>query len=483
LGGGMNAVFGFDQAVPSRSHQALAFGPAAVQLVGLTDTLETSLRLADPKRPRALGVYAYTAPAERPLATYEDSSAAITQRTIGAGHAYALGIDVGALALLGYNHRDEWVARSFVNGFEPTVDVFLRLLKALYRQGEPAGVTLATVPNGKALMVSLTHDIDYTYSFPHALIYAQYEHAQGIRATYFIQAKYIRDYNDSVYFTPHTVAILHSLDSLGMELGSHTVAHSRVFNTFPLGTGTEQYPTYQPFVEDSTTTYNGTILGELRVSKFLVERFSSATVVSFRPGGLSNPFRLPETLEATGYRFSSSTTANSSLTHLPFQLDYGRGPDAETDVFEFPITIEDEKPPKMGERLPQAIALANTLRAYGGAFVILIHPNILDHKLAFEEGFVPAVRSFAWFGSIGDCGRWWAARNGVEVDATGGEAPTVALDAPAGIDGLTLEVPPSWTYVGSDPPGLAAEQTGSRLVLGALPRWSRLSFRIGMGRD
>ena len=54
------------------------------------------------------------------------------------------------------------------------------------------------MPDGKKLAVMLTHDIDYTRSLANAIDYARFEHEAGIRATYFMQTKYIRDYNDDV---------------------------------------------------------------------------------------------------------------------------------------------------------------------------------------------------------------------------------------------------------------------------------------------
>ena len=36
-----------------------------------------------------------------------------------------------------------------------------------------------------------------------------------------------------------------------------------------MGDGTERYPDYHPFVANQETTTGGTILGELRVSRFL----------------------------------------------------------------------------------------------------------------------------------------------------------------------------------------------------------------------
>jgi hypothetical protein len=290
------------------------------------------------------------------------------------------------------------------------LDAWLRLLKSIYRAAEERAVTVGTVPFGKSLSVMLTHDVDFTESMRNAVDYAEYERSQGLTGTYFIQVKYIRDYNDDIFFNDEGVRHLRRLVELGMELGSHTIAHSRVFSRFPMGTGREAYPSYAPSVKDGLTALNASILGELRVSKFLIDHFSGQTVVSFRPGELSNPIGLPEALVATGFRYSSTATANNSLTHLPYQLNYDRLTDSEVDIFEFPVTIEDEELPKLGDRLPEALEVARRISRYGGSMVVLIHPNILDHKLAFEKGFVEGVRPYAWFGSMEDSvdGGWRA---------------------------------------------------------------------------
>ena len=68
--------------------------------------------------------------------------------------------------------------------------------------------------------------------------------------TYFIQTKYMRDWNDNVFFNQAGLTPLKQLSALGMEIGSHSVAHSRVFNTLPLGSGNERYPSYRPFVRN-----------------------------------------------------------------------------------------------------------------------------------------------------------------------------------------------------------------------------------------
>lgn len=480
VGGGLNEVFGFHEAVVSRQRYDLRLAESDPLLAELTDPREQHLRVGiRDKGVAVMGTYGYTE-SVAPLARFDDGTAAITQKSYGRGRAYAIGLDLGFLLLKGYNNRGEELVRIYDNQFDPTLDVWLRLLKSIYRTAQAGAVTLGTVPFGKSLSVMLTHDVDFTQSIKNAVDYAEYEKGQGVVGTYFIQVKYIRDYNDDIFFNDEGVRYLARLAELGMELGSHTIAHSKVFNRFPMGTGREIYPAYAPFVKDRTTALNASILGELRVSKFLIDHFSGQSIVSFRPGELSNPFSLPQALLATGFRYSSTATANNSLTHLPYQLNYDRLTDSEVELFEFPVTIEDEELPKMGDRLPEALEVARQISRYGGSMVVLIHPNILDHKLAFEKGFIEGVRPYAWFGSVREFGRWWAARNQVQLDVAQGErSVTVTVTTPEPVAGLTLEVPGGWRFDPSRSSSKGIQQRGTVVTLPELTGPRTLTFASG----
>lgn len=477
LGGGMNQVFGFEEAV-SGKHAEVKFDILQPPAAPFSDVKESVIRIANSAQPETIvGSYGYSKPSSAPLAVFEDGSAAITQNAYGKGHTYALGMDFGFLLLKGYNNREEGVARSYVNDFEPSLDVLLRLIKNLYLAADRSAVILATVPFGKSLSVVISHDIDYTRSLKNSAVYAEFEKSKNINATYFVQTKYVKDWNDEVFFNAESVPYLKQLNSLGMEVASHTVSHSRVMSKFPLGTGDETYPEYQPFVKDKLKTINATVLGELRVSKFLIDNFvNDGHVVSFRPGHLQNPFVLPQALQATGYRYSSAVTANNSLTHLPFQMNYNRDTQAEMDVFEFPVTVEDEALPKMGDRLGDAIDLSKKISRYGGSFVVLIHPDILDHKLDFERGFVEAVKDYSWFGSMREFGDWWSARNGIEMDVEH-EGQLVKLTLPRKIKGLTLSVPAGMRFVAADSASASVTQAGSNVMIDAAEGVLQLTFK------
>lgn len=478
LGGGLNRVFGFRDAVASRDRYDLKLAAADPLLAEFTDPRERRLRIGiREKGLDVMGTYGYTGSAN-PLAVFDDGTAAVTQTLAGNGRAYGIGLDLGFLLLKGYNNRGEELVQTYDNQFDPTLDVWLRLLKSIYRTAQEGAVTVGTVPFGKSLSVMLTHDVDFTQSIKNAVDYAEYEKSQRLVGTYFIQVKYIRDYNDDIFFNDEGVRYLSRLAELGMELGSHTIAHSKVFNQFAMGTGREAYPSYAPFVKDRMTAVNASVLGELRVSKFLIDHFSGQEIVSFRPGELSNPFGLPQALLATGFRYSSTATANNSLTHLPYQLTYDRLSKSEVEIFEFPVTIEDEELPRMGDRLPQALEVARQISRYGGSVVVLIHPNILDHKLSFEKGFVEGVRPYAWFGSVREFGRWWAARNQVGIDVMHDTAGMqVTMTVPEPMAGLTIEVPKGWILAQAESSAKGITQRGGVVTFQELQGMHIVRFR------
>jgi len=477
LVGGMNEVFGFAAALPARTRFALRWGTTPLT-AGFTDSAERAIALGDRSRQtEAQWTVGYTG-ASDPVARFDDGTAAVTRRVFdGGGSAIALGVDIGALCLLSHDGRDEYIGRQYADGYEPVLDVFLRLLGTIYAGASPDAVTLGTVPDGRSLAVLLTHDIDYRYSLGNALTYAAYERSQGIAATYFVQTKYLTDWEDEGFFDSVAVTQVRTIDSLGMEVGSHTVAHARTFNTMPTGTGDERYPDYRPRVLAANRTEGATVLGELRVSGFLLERAMGKPVVSFRPGYLRNPWVLPEALEATGYRYSSSFTADNALSYLPLHLNYDRAPGEELPLFDFPVTIEDEVAPPLTQRLDAALAIARRLEAYGGTFVVLLHPNVVSPKLDFEKALVDSLRPAAWFGTVRDFGDFWAARARTAVDVTAeGDRRVVTLGLPEGARGLMVRVPAGWRLAGAEPADARVEADSTGVVVTAPPGALRLVF-------
>lgn len=428
-GGGLEELFGIERQLTSRDR-------TTVRWAGTGDQQDLLTPFSSDRAEVKIGSLAPVATSAQVVATYEDGSPAAVCRRVG-GKACILGVDLGSMAQRAMNGRSESYSPDFVNTYGPGLDVAFRWIRHLYVEGEDQPYLIGTAPAGRRGSLVLTHDIDATQSVANSEAYAQAIAKRGLSATFFVQTKYVRDWNDDIFFDDASLPALKRV-AQQMELGSHTVAHSRAFKSFTFGTGDEQYPAYRPFVESRTAATGGSVLGELRVSKYLLEKLVGGKVRSFRPGHLSYPEKLPEALAATGYRYSSNLTANSTQTHLPFQLSYGRSGRGLVEVWEFPVTIEDEKAPRLGDRLEAAVDVIEKIAAHGGVAVILIHPDVQGHKLQFEERLIDRMKDQLWIGSLGTFGDWWSARDKLEVDYDGA---TLQVSAPSRVDAIEVRFP------------------------------------------
>ncbi len=442
--GALNEVFGFEEPVPSKQHFQIKILPDSDNVYTGQFDLNKELTISIGNKVRfkeTIGTYSYSKTQLPPLATYEDKSAAVTQKFYETGSAFAFGFDIGYLLLKANNIRHEDFNRSSANDFEPTVDVILRLLKQIYMHNDRNASYVCTVPYNKNLAVCITHNINFRKALENSKSYAAEEKKLGIRSTYFIQTKYIKDRKDFIFRSAEDFNIIKDLHDLGMDVQSNGVSGSPQFDQLEQGTGSEVYPTYKPYVMGWDKTYYGSIFGEMRVSRFLIDRMvPGVNTLCFRSTYLYTPFTYPQSLMASGYRFSSSTSANSVLSHFPFQLNYNREYDSELDAFEFPITNEDELPPFTADRAESAIALAKKIARYGGCYIGQVHPNRTGFKV--EKEFIQAMHDDAWFGTIRDFGLWWAARNEVSLDIhyEGGRR-IVTVNVPKRMEGLAIMLP------------------------------------------
>ncbi len=472
LGGGMFDMFGFDTISESKSRYELSFQDGEKETAAFEDKGLSNIKIGSAVNLGANpGTNSYLKPKGRILAAYENGEAAIISNQYGAGRTYAFGIDIGQMLSKGYNRRQVDIRESYANNYQPTLDALLILLENIYKEQATLKVNLGTVPDGKSLSFIMSHDIDFSRSLINSIPYAQQQNEVGISGTYFIQTKYVRDYNDEIFFSDEGGRLVQELESLGAEIASHSVAHSNAMWDFDIGDGTETYPEYQPFVRTKTRTIGATLIGETRISKFLLDNFTvNQDVVSFRPGFLSNPNQMPQVLASTGYKYSSSTTANVSLTHLPFQLSYGREFSAFMPVFEFPITVEDEIDAPMINRLDKGIALARKIAKINGLYVVLIHTDAVDTRLDYQKAIIEEVSPYAWMGSMSAFGAWWSARDDVNVDVKtlGSDTYQISLSSETLIRGLTLELNNPVQIVETSLPLENIENSGAALLLAEL---------------
>jgi hypothetical protein len=374
------------------------------------------------------------------LGRFEDGSAAVLRHDVGHGHTYLIGLTLNDVVLRNQQNRDYEAQRIYANGFEPGTDVWLLLLRAWYETYSDTSIRLGTIPQGKRSVLMLSHDVDWENSFRPMLAFADFEKSAGTSSTFFVQTKYLDDVNSHAFFFGEALDILRELMTGKSDIGSHTVIHSKLFNKVPLGSGEEQYPSYQARATRDNAAQDATTLGEVCVSKSLLDgELRGHHTIFFRAAHLRVPPYLPEALVRCGYEFDSSFTAGDVLSNFPYELDYDLGMTEPTTIFEFPVTFEDEQLPPLVERIPSMLAVIEANAENGAPSVILIHSNNAKEKLEAERELLARLPNDVLVENMTEYARFWKARNQVRWfprSIAGGEQIEINVDLP--IAGLTL---------------------------------------------
>lgn len=391
----------------------------------------------------SIGLYAN----DSVIATYEDGSIASLSYRLGEGNITLIGVSSYDLRLRNLVGRDYNANRHYCNEFEPLSDFLPLFIKGMYEKIYPDGLTLHTAPNGYQSTLIITHDVDYKYSMEEGIRkFAELELRYHTPATYFIQTKYLTDDKDEAFFTLSTSQILPWLNKHGFEVGSHTVVHTKNFNKLPLGTCTEAYPVYKPFSFNKKEDRNNpTVCGELKVSKELLEGSNSGEILSFRSGNLLYNQYLPNVMERLGFKQGSNFSAEDVLSYFPYRYPYDKFKvDHESDIFEFPLSYEDEEFPPLIFRINKATKLFQQLYHNGAVFVLLIHPDctwwkLKNFDLEFEANFLDALPNDVWRTTMKQAGYFWYYRDTIQWNyELCDNRLLLSVQSPSAYNGLTF---------------------------------------------
>jgi hypothetical protein len=486
--GGFKPLFGFDDVTPLRTRHKIVFDAAALDMTNavtadpvlryLNRPEEKEVPVGSPAIAEVIWTNGYKAAAgTRILARFDDGSSAVLRHDVGRGHVYLIGVALNDVVLRNQQNRDYEAQRIYVNAFEPGTDVWLLLLRAWYETYSDSGIRLGTIPQGKRSALLLSHDVDWEYSFKPMLAFADLEKSAGTSSTFFVQTKYLDDVNSHAFFFGQSLDILRELMSGKSDIESHTVIHSKLFNKVPLGTGDEQYPTYRARATRDNPAQDATALGEVCVSKSLLDgELQGHHTIFFRAGHLRVPPYLPEALVRCGYEFDSSFTAGDVLSNFPYQLDFDLGMTEPTTIFEFPVTFEDEQLPPIGQRISSMLDVIEANAENGAPSVILIHSNNSQDKLEAERSLLARLPKDILVESMVDYARFWKARSQVRWfsrPVSGGEQ--IEIDSELPVAGLTL-VSPRTIQSASGMPGI--RWTDHEVILPDLAGKSQTLVRI-----
>jgi hypothetical protein len=479
--GGMQSLFGFRSFVPSRKRYHLAFSSTTDPVMKyLNRPEEREVSLGSNQFPEIIWSNGYVADTgAQVLARFDDGSAAFLTNATGKGRVYLLGLSLLDVVLRSQINRDYEAQRHYVNTFEPGADVWLLVLRAWYENYAKDWVRVATIPGGLRSALLLSHDVDWENSFAPGLDFARIEKANQAKSTFFIQTKYVDDANSKAFFFEPNLETLRQLKSGGSTVGSHSIIHSRGFNKFELGSGHEVYPSYQPRGLGFDTASGATVFGEVRVSKGLLDgEIPGQNTIFFRAGHLRVPNSLPEALERSGYRFDSSFTADDVLSNFPFALPRDLGFEDDSDIYEFPVTIEDEEAPGFAKRVPQALQVILANAENGAVSVVLVHSNESTLKAAAEQDLLRQLPADILKTDMVSFGAFWRARDRLQWNVTASSMPTevvLQVKSADSVSGLTFESQrPIATVTG----GAMLIPDNRHVVLPELAAGQSASFRI-----
>lgn len=355
------------------------------------------------------------------LASFDDGTPAFIRNQFGNGFSYTFGNSFKDLIIRSQMNFDFSSNRTYSNGFEPASDVFSLIFRGILIEHIPHLVWKNTSAFNSRSAVILTHDIDAESNMQWMNRYADFENSLDITATYFVTTHYIDDALDGDYYTNYRDAVTLLRDQ-NQEVASHSVGHFPDFAELPLGILGEDFFTYQPGHHGGVTE-NASLLGELEVSKKLLEEDTGLPVTSFRSGHLIYPDQLISALDTLGYKFNSSYSANNVQTSYPYFPYKTRSfSSSESKILEIPVTISDVLFDEFtNENYLVAADLWSTVTekyyANGAPTVLLVHPN-RDLKLRAMQTYLENLPRDVSIQSIQSFGNFWLQRNELDYSTT-----------------------------------------------------------------
>jgi hypothetical protein len=451
-------LFGVEQSLKGNRRFEMNWlnAPFEPELRWLDDPMESWVRLGKNTYQAIFNTTAYLLNGAQPLALFDDGSAAVTRYSFGRGLSYLLGISLKDAIVRAQLNLDFEAQRPSSNGFEPAADTFMLFLRGIYQTHVRYPVWKHTLPADNRSLLILTHDCDSTSGMALLPSFARLGWEKGIKTTYFVATRYFSDGVLSDFYTKGITSVRAAVDQ-GQALGSHSVGHFRDFDSeeaFPLGQIGNTRWNYSPLcVLDPVTkeihTEGGSVIGELEVSRQVLDEDHGVWVSVFRSGHLLWNEKLVNGLQMLGYKYDSSLKAREVLTAFPYRLlkdNSFKG--ALSDVFEVPVGasdllyVEDEggsqssvwdppnwSPAQEAEIVQGWLELLHQNGKNHAPTVLLIHPN-RQTKLKAEAALLNHLPRGTAASDLESFGDFWRRRERVSFRVSSERSTlTIHLDS------------------------------------------------------
>lgn len=352
-----------------------------------------------------------------PLAWWDTSDAALVRCNLGAGRAYVFGWRLRPLLTLPEREIVPGTEPPNTNAFVPDADIARLLMRGSYEGYAPNLEERQFAPGGHHAALIITHDVDAIVSYENVPKYVDLEKSLGIKSTFlFTTNPYDTGWIAPMYDGTGMESIQYALDA-GFDIESHSFGHFPDFATAPFGTGSETAANYMPMFSWTTMLTSGmSVLGEMGVSRWLLQNDFGVSVEGFRSGYLDIPGDFLKGLSETGYERDTSYSAGltrGSFPFVTFDVDTSTGTVTTYPVMEYPVTISDETidSSTYDQYLSEWESVIRANYANNAPTILLLHPVDATIRLQALQDLLQRVADLdLWIGDWKTFAKFWEAQ-------------------------------------------------------------------------
>lgn len=350
----------------------------------------------------------------------QTGEAGVVRSDSGAGRVYVFGWRLAQilgknLRLIVVGEEPPWTSYPVLDS-----DIVRLMMRAIYEQWAPEPQVRQFAPGGKPAALVITHDADAKVSYARTGEFVAAESGRSLKSTFlFTTGPFGNGWIETMYDPSGLQDIQLALDQ-GFDVQSHSFGHFDDFYKAPFTNGTEDAAHYFPRYSELIGTVGESAVGELGVSRWLLEEDFPIRVESYRSGHLHIPQRFLEALSITGYRRDTSYAAGVTRGSLPFPgFTFSGSTGARLfPVMEYPVSMTDDGLDESNYQgyLDRWDRLIRINYANNVPTVLLIHTSTKPLRLEAEHWILDRVSDLdLWIGDWKTFAEAWE-QQGVTCD-------------------------------------------------------------------
>jgi hypothetical protein len=372
-----------------------------------------------------------------PLATWGTGDYAVLRCDIGKGRAYVFGWRLRPLVELPELQLGNDTGPQGVNAIVPDTDICRLMMRGTYEAYAANPQERQWAPDGHHAALIITYDNDAIVSYQNVPATVDFDASLGINATYnFTTLPYDSGYIAPMYTASGMEDISYAV-SHGFDVEGEGFGHFPDFGTAPYSltnppseTAANYMPMFTPSPPGSLLccTSGLSVIGEVGVSKWLLENDFNIKVTGIRSGFTLVPPTFIQGLAATGYQRDQSylnDLTRGAFPFVAFMIDTSTTPTTVTTypVMEYPMSISDDASPAAGLTGLDTSTVSQYVDAWkkvtkfnydnNAPTVLLIHPVDTTARFQVLQQFLAALKNQGmdmWVGDLTTFAKFWEAQ-------------------------------------------------------------------------